>query len=105
MEAPARKVLLTRSYKKLDPQRASSWAIDRLQEIRSLCPKGQRAYCYCRLSRALEKLVNKCPFNIVWKKGAMFWISLQQTVRNIMYMDSALGVHALEHVGSTQKLA
>eukprot|EP00959_Pyramimonas_sp_CCMP1952_P195363 4085146-Pyramimonas_sp.AAC.1 len=82
MEVPARKVPMTKSYSKLDPQRALSWAINRLQEVRVLSDKGCYTPHYYQLVRSFLKLDKKSPFNTVWKTGAKFWFAFPNGGRN-----------------------
>eukprot|EP00959_Pyramimonas_sp_CCMP1952_P086968 1819310-Pyramimonas_sp.AAC.1 len=62
MEVPVRKVLMAKSYSKLDPQRALSWAINRLQEVRVLSDKGCYTPYYYQLVRSLLKRDKQSPF-------------------------------------------
>eukprot|EP00959_Pyramimonas_sp_CCMP1952_P239124 4997284-Pyramimonas_sp.AAC.1 len=72
---PVRKVLITRSRSRLDPQRALPWAMQRLKEIKALCCQKKFTKYYRGLVKSPGVLDAKSPFTVAWKDGAVFWNS------------------------------
>ena len=97
---PLRRVLHTRSYYKLDPQRALSWAIHRMGEVKTLFLDNRKNAYWHNLVKDMIKLPQrkKGPFQCCWREGARFWNGLLSSVEKLIMNDHDVGLVWLQEV-------